>query len=71
MLRNVRSSFQLALSVLRDSVGSSNLHQVNGLAMGGSLNFALLLHDFVISAESAKFRYPSSRLALLLATRLG
>lgn len=37
---------------------------VNGLAMGGSLNFALLLHDFVISAESAKFRYPFADLAI-------
>lgn len=37
---------------------------VNGVSVGGSANFALLLHDFVLGAESAKFRYPFTSLGL-------
>lgn len=38
---------------------------VNGLAVGGAVNFALAgLHDLVYAAESAKFKYPFTSLAL-------
>jgi 2-(1,2-epoxy-1,2-dihydrophenyl)acetyl-CoA isomerase len=37
---------------------------VNGLCVGGTANFVLLLHDFVICAEEAKFRYPFTDLGL-------
>lgn len=37
---------------------------VNGLAVGGTVNTALLLHDFVIASEEAKFRYPFTSLGL-------
>lgn len=37
---------------------------VNGLAVGGAVNFALLLHDFVLLAEGAKFKYPFTSLGL-------
>jgi enoyl-CoA hydratase/carnithine racemase len=38
---------------------------VNGIAIGGGANFALLMHDFVFaSQENAKFRYPFSDLGI-------
>jgi len=37
---------------------------VNGLAVGGATNLALLCHDFVIAAESAKFQYPFIKLCI-------
>jgi 2-(1,2-epoxy-1,2-dihydrophenyl)acetyl-CoA isomerase len=39
---------------------------VNGIAIGGGANFALLMHDFVFaSAGMAKFRYPFSELGIV------
>jgi enoyl-CoA hydratase/carnithine racemase len=38
---------------------------VNGIAIGGGANFALLMHDFVFASEhEAKFRYPFSELGI-------
>lgn len=38
---------------------------VNGMAVGGSANFALAgLHDLVYASESAKFKYPFTSLAI-------
>lgn len=38
---------------------------VNGIAIGGGANFALLMHDFVFAADhEAKFRYPFSELGI-------
>lgn len=38
---------------------------VNGIAIGGGANFALLMHDFVFAAESdARFRYPFAELGI-------
>jgi enoyl-CoA hydratase/carnithine racemase len=38
---------------------------VNGIAIGGGANFALLMHDFVFAADQeARFRYPFSELGI-------
>lgn len=38
---------------------------VNGIAIGGGANFALLMHDFVFAADgAARFRYPFSELGI-------
>ena len=38
---------------------------VNGIAIGGGANFALLMHDFVFAADGeAKFKYPFSELGI-------
>lgn len=37
---------------------------VNGVAVGGGANFAFLLHDHVICAQSARFRYPFIEIGL-------
>ena len=38
---------------------------MNGIAIGGGANFALLMHDFVFAADGeAKFKYPFSELGI-------
>jgi enoyl-CoA hydratase/carnithine racemase len=38
---------------------------VNGIAIGGGANFALLMHDFVFAADGdARFKYPFSELGI-------
>lgn len=37
---------------------------VNGIAVGGSANMALLLHDFVLASDEARFKYPFTSLGL-------
>ena len=36
----------------------------NGLAMGGGINFAFLLHDYCVVADDAIFKYPFSELGI-------
>merc|ERR1712070_1277410 len=52
----------LVLAML--SLEKPSVCAVNGMAVGGTVNMALLLHDFVIASEEAKFRYPFTSLGL-------
>jgi len=52
----------LVLAML--SLEKPSVCAVNGIAVGGTVNMALLLHDFVIASEEAKFKYPFTSLGL-------
>jgi len=52
----------LVLAML--SLEKPSVCAVNGITVGGTVNMALLLHDFVIASEEAKFKYPFTSLGL-------
>lgn len=52
----------LVLAML--SLEKPSICAVNGIAVGGTVNMALLLHDFVIASDEAKFKYPFTSLGL-------
>jgi len=41
-----------------------SISAVNGVAVGGGANFAFLLHDHVLCAQTARFRYPFIEIGL-------